>query len=556
MQLSCDRYTDELFPLHQATDQRSYRIEGYAYSGGGRPITRVEITFDDGQHWHLCETRHPFEPNAAGRQWAWARFTYDASLVHLLCCTEFAVRAWDCSNNTQPHRWTWNVMGMGNNAWFRVRVSPVPDPNTGGISLRFEHPTVPGPSAGGWMPPPSTVSSEQQGAATSVAPTATVTVITQNGAEEAGRVPAVPKLVANPAVSPPPPSVVGSTVHGSNVYQQMMRKKAAEKMQHTEQRLFTLTQVEQHQTEADTWIIVRGRVYDVTAYLNDHPGGKAAILMNAGQDCTEDFEAIHSEKAWKLLEDFCIGKVVPAETALADTPHLAYTDSSTDLLRQQLAKDANPLKAFIASARDEKIAGSERALDPKRWCSFSLLSREYITADTLRLRFALPDPEQSLGLPTGNHLLVRAQMNDKIVIRAYTPTSLGHTLGYFELVIKVYRAGTHPKFPDGGKMSQYLDGLCIGDSVEVKGPLGHFTYLGNGSYLLHGRPGKARQFVFLCAGNGHYTSVSGNEGDSESSRGAQESADAARHRRTLSHLCESHQSRHSPLRRTGVLETK
>ena len=41
-------------------------------------------------------------------------------------------------------------------------------------------------------------------------------------------------------------------------------------------------------------------------------------------------------------------------------------------------------------------------------------------------------------------------------------------------MIKVYKAGVHPKFPEGGKMSQHLDSLEIGDTVDMRGPKGEF----------------------------------------------------------------------------------
>lgn len=37
-----------------------------------------------------------------------------------------------------------------------------------------------------------------------------------------------------------------------------------------------------------------------------------------------------------------------------------------------------------------------------------------------------------------------------------------------------------PKFPDGGKMSQYLDSMSIGDFMDVKGPSGLLVYEGRG----------------------------------------------------------------------------
>ena len=53
------------------------------------------------------------------------------------------------------------------------------------------------------------------------------------------------------------------------------------------------------------------------------------------------------------------------------------------------------------------------------------------------------------------------------VMRAYTPMGCG--LGYVDFVIKVYFANVHPKFPDGGKLTQILDRLNVGDTIDVKG---------------------------------------------------------------------------------------
>jgi hypothetical protein len=47
----------------------------------------------------------------------------------------------------QPMFLTWNVMGMMNNCLFRVRVHQLED----GSGVWFEHPTMPGNEAGGWM---------------------------------------------------------------------------------------------------------------------------------------------------------------------------------------------------------------------------------------------------------------------------------------------------------------------------------------------------------------------------------------------------------------------
>jgi len=72
-------------------------------------------------------------------------------------------------------------------------------------------------------------------------------------------------------------------------------------------KIFTMSQVSKHNNEKDCWIVVANKVYDATSFLKDHPGGKAAILINAGTDVTEEFNDIHSEKAKTKLNEFYVG---------------------------------------------------------------------------------------------------------------------------------------------------------------------------------------------------------------------------------------------------------
>lgn len=54
-----------------------------------------------------------------------------------------------------------------------------------------------------------------------------------------------------------------------------------------------------------------GKVYDVTSYIEDHPGGIAPLIANTnGKDASEVFNEIHSEKAKKKRETFCIGTLI------------------------------------------------------------------------------------------------------------------------------------------------------------------------------------------------------------------------------------------------------
>lgn len=68
-----------------------------------------------------------------------------------------------------------------------------------------------------------------------------------------------------------------------------------------------------HKTEGDLWLIIKNKgqpkhkVYDVSAYVEDHPGGEA-IFWHAGDDATEGFLGPqHPPTAYDLLEQYSIG---------------------------------------------------------------------------------------------------------------------------------------------------------------------------------------------------------------------------------------------------------
>jgi len=135
------------------------------------------------------------------------------------------------------------------------------------------------------------------------------------------------------------------------------------------------------------------------------------------------------------------------------------------------------------------------ALNSKEKIPFELVEKENISHDTRRFRFALQTPKHILGLPIGKHIYLSAKIDGKLVVRPYTPTTSDDEVGYFDLVIKVYFKNVHPKFPDGGKMTQYLESLSVGDKIDVRGPSGHLTYRRKGLFEVteSGKPSKSFQ---------------------------------------------------------------
>jgi len=126
--------------------------------------------------------------------------------------------------------------------------------------------------------------------------------------------------------------------------------------------------------------------------------------------------------------------------------------------------------------------------DPVMKYPLKLIDKQEISHDTKRFRFGLPSAAHILGLPVGQHVYLSAKVNGSLVVRAYTPISSDEIQGHVELVVKVYYKDRHPSFPTGGKMSQYLDNMAIGDSIDFRGPSGLLVYMGNGQFSI--RPDK------------------------------------------------------------------
>jgi len=144
---------------------------------------------------------------------------------------------------------------------------------------------------------------------------------------------------------------------------------------------------------------------------------------------------------------------------------------------------------YFGGAHSHQIKGALQLHSKEGYLSVPLIKKTLITNDTYIFQFRLPESDLPLGLETGQHVVIHADLAKKDqqidnIQRKYTPVSLMNQTGTFDLLVKIYRAGVHSNFPDGGLMTQYLESLKIGDNIKISGPRGKLTYHGNGDILI------------------------------------------------------------------------
>lgn len=321
---------------------------------------------------------------------------------------------------------------------------------------------------------------------------------------------------------------------------------------------FSTTEVAAHSTRDDLHVIIAGKVYDITQYLRDHPGGVDVLLDVAGKDATEAYTDVgHSEDADEILATYLVGtvggsdqktirsknvKLIPQDTAATtakratvSTPYRMFKlgatsfaltgaafciwsfgpavrrilpSSSISLMPSSLTTSSGTttfIGGFVVSSLLSTIGATiiakqlarfthiesgftkypprrkqrmyikptnphrERGfLDPKEYKSLELIRIDHLSPNVCRYTFKLPNTQDVVGLPIGQHVAIKATIDGKQVNRSYTPVSNNLDKGILQLVIKIY--------PDGLLTGKYFANLKVGDNVLFRGPKGAYTH--------------------------------------------------------------------------------
>ena len=433
---------EEQISLVNGSDR--YTVKGYAYSGGGRRVTRVELSLDKGRTWRLAEIEYPEDRYREANQnlyggrldmswrescFCWCQWSHTLGVSDMRNASDIVVRAMDESMSVQPKDLYWSVLGMMNNPWFRIVI------HEEGDYLRFEHPTQPALQPGGWMERVKKAGGN---------------LTNGQWGEKFGNEEELEDSVK-------PSKEVSMIKEGLKVE-------------------ISIDEFRKHDSGIDPWFAVNGEVYSGTSFMKEHPGGAQSIISSAGLDSSDEFMAIHSETAKAMMPTYHIGTL--SASALTTITNGAQSPEPT----------SEPRPTF---------------LNPRQWASAPLISKRPISSDTVILTFKLQHETQTLGLPVGQHLMIRlrdaASKPKENIIRAYTPISETSRKGTLEVLVKLY---LDTAANSGGKMSKALHSLPMGGTAEFKGPVGKFEYLGRGLCAVSGSQRRVKRFAMICAGSG------------------------------------------------------
>ncbi|XP_066601852.1 cytochrome b5-like [Prorops nasuta] len=119
-----------------------------------------------------------------------------------------------------------------------------------------------------------------------------------------------------------------------------------------EPKQYTKEQVARKKDEGRTIIILHDKVYDVTSFLNEHPGGEEVLLEHSGKDSSDDFDDIgHSKDAFDLMKNYLVGELTEAERTNKKPRKgwvAGYSSSSDKNPRKQLQGPGVPFLLLLA----------------------------------------------------------------------------------------------------------------------------------------------------------------------------------------------------------------
>uniref|UniRef100_A0AAX7FDQ7 Cytochrome-b5 reductase n=1 Tax=Anabas testudineus TaxID=64144 RepID=A0AAX7FDQ7_ANATE len=300
-------------------------------------------------------------------------------------------------------------------------------------------------------------------------------------------------------------------------------------------RLIEVTQEElqKHNTREDCWTCIRGMVYNVTPYMDYHPGGEEELMKAAGIDGTDLFDQVHRWVNYEsMLKECLVGRMATKITTAVKgtnthtqpesgwveisliligydwfqtdgTVHLVVYAKRKVILHTHTGRGMKGslslqmlVYSFHTASSVGKIQVSIRKQAKGKWPSLGeplefhntflrkkdravyyrdcvLLSKTEVNHNTYVFRLQVPHGTV-MHVPVGKHVYLKTFIQGTEVVRPYTPVdqNLAGASNHCSQVSDLYLM--IKVYPDG-MFTQHLNNLHVGDHISVSGPEGTFS---------------------------------------------------------------------------------
>ncbi|OQE21320.1 hypothetical protein PENSTE_c012G10080 [Penicillium steckii] len=143
-----------------------------------------------------------------------------------------------------------------------------------------------------------------------------------------------------------------------------------------DQKLLSAQQISTHNSPDDCWVVVDNQVWDVTDFLEEHPGGSTIILKYAGQDATKAYSEVHAPSVMKTnLQADKFKGILDESTIDEDWIKPPPSENAKVLLDNE-----KPPLGTLINSHDFEVVASKTA-NKKTWAFYSSAATDLITRD-------------------------------------------------------------------------------------------------------------------------------------------------------------------------------
>ncbi|PGH32995.1 L-lactate dehydrogenase (cytochrome) [[Emmonsia] crescens] len=174
-------------------------------------------------------------------------------------------------------------------------------------------------------------------------------------------------------------------------------------------KILDAAEVAKHNSTDSCWVVLYGKVYDVTDFLPNHPGGAQIILQLAGKDATEEYDPIHPSGTLEenLKPEACLGTIDP------ETLYKAVSQEKSERKAERTRNEATAMSSLLNLDDIEEVA--KKQISKKAWAYY------YSAADDLI--------SKSLNNTIYRSILLRPRVFIDCTNCDLSTSALGHKLG-------------------------------------------------------------------------------------------------------------------------------